>query len=205
MAFAASLHPLSLAAALRASALRAPARTALAAGGEVLTYADLLRPGGRYASYTARWLAGLMAQPEGDENQVAASLRDGALTHREAALRALDNIVVHAAYDRDGTLACTLPPDSRNGVVAATIALWLGATLHQEPPGEIDAVLDGIAAGRLHTWWLGGADARALEKHPAPPAPSPNFRMAVLAEAPAAAIRARLEGWLGAQRVREAA
>jgi len=207
MAFAASLHPLSLADAFRASALRTPGRIALVAGGEVLSYADLLHPprGKTYASQTARWLVELIAQPPGGEDRPAAALRDGALSHREAALGALDNIVMHAAYDRDDTLACTLPPDTRNGVVAATIALWLGGTLHQEPPGELAAVLGGIAAGRFHTWWLGRADAEALGKVSALPAPSPKFRMAVLAEPPSAAVRARLDGWLGAERVREAA
>lgn len=207
MAFASSLHSLSLADAFRASALRTPGRVALAAGGEVLAYADLLRPraGGKPVSQTARWLAEVMAQPRGGEDRPAAVLRDGAMSHRETALRALDNIVEHAAYDRDGTLVCTLAADTRNAVVAATIALWLGATLQQEPPGEVEAVLDGIAAGRFHTWWLGRADAEALAGRSALPAPPASFRMAILGEALPAAAREPLAGWLGQARLREAA
>ena len=207
MAFAASLHPLSLAAAFRASALRTPGRVALEAGGEVLSYADLLRPqpDRKYASPTAVWLAGVMAQPPDGEGRSAVALREGSMSHREVALRALDNIVEHAAYDRDGTLACTLPTDTRNAIIAATIALWLGATLHQGPPGEIGPVLHGIGAGRFETWWLGRADADALARHAALPAPPASFRMAILAEPASAAVRERLAGWLGAARLREAA
>lgn len=208
MAFAASLHSLSLADAFRASALRTPGRVALAAGGEILSYSDLLRPqpGRKYGSPIAVWLAEVMAQPRDGEDRPAAVLRDGAMSHRETALRALDNIVEHAAYDRDGTLVCTLAPDTLNAVVAATIALWLGGTLRLEPPGAPAAVLEGIAAGSLHTWWLGRSDAGVLEASLATlPAPSPEFRLAVLAEEVPAATRARLAGWLGEARLREAA
>jgi hypothetical protein len=206
MAFAASLHPLSLADAFRASALRTPGRVALAAGGELLSYADLLRPqpGRKYASPTAVWLAGVMAQPPDGEDRPAAVLQDGVMSHREIALRALDNIVEHAAYDRDATLACTLPAETRNALVAATVALWLGATLHQAPPGEIGPLLDGIAAGRFQTWWLGRADAAALAARAVLPAPPASFRMAILAEPASPAVREPLAGWLGA-RLREAA
>jgi hypothetical protein len=124
VAFAATLHPLSIAGALRASATRTPQRVALVEGGQRLTYAELA----------------LGVAPEKED-----------AAERELILRALRNIVEYAAFDRDEVSASTLPRDTPAGAVAATVALILGATHHIVTPQEL---VRGVAEGRFQTAWL---------------------------------------------------
>jgi hypothetical protein len=126
LGFAASLHPLSLAAAVRASALRTPHRVAVVENGVARTYADLL-------------------------STVPAQDSDEDPRERALMLRALDNVVQHPVFDRDAVTASSLPPMSETGAVAAAVALILGCTLHRVGGLEL---AEGIAAGRFQTCWL---------------------------------------------------
>ena len=165
--FAASLHPLSLAAAIRAAAGRTPGRAAVVEGGNLRTYAELL--------------ADLPAARPGEDG-----------TERALILRALDNIVVHAAFDRDEPMATTLPADKGLGAVAATAAIVLGCTLHRVTQ---QVLVEGIAAGDFTTCWID-----ALEIPGEPPTPAPSFRLALCEHDPSP----RLLAWLGRQRVARA-
>jgi hypothetical protein len=124
VAFAASLHPLSIAGALRASARRTPRRVALVEGGRSLTYGELA----------------VGVPPENEDPG-----------ERELILRALRNIVEYAAFDRDEVSASTLSRDTPAGAVAATVALILGATHHIVTPREL---VQGVAEGRFQTAWF---------------------------------------------------
>lgn len=183
--FTASLHPLSLAGAVRASALRTPQRIAVVEGQQTLTYAALMaaaRDGRFQTSRVVQWLAAEMADETTGENR----------RHRALILRALDNVVEHAAFDRDGESASSLPLDMEMGAVAATASLLLGATLHIV---NADALVDGVAAGRFQTCWLNpGAISKEL------PRPAPGFRLAICDGTPSP----QLVHWLGSDRVVEA-
>jgi hypothetical protein len=125
-----------------------------------------------------------------------------ALSHRDVLLRAFDRIVVHAAFDRDGVMATPLPFSSAGGVVAVTIALWLGSTVHLLPPGQLGMLAQGIAQGRFNTCWLGDSELAALAKAQQPlPAPADAFVLAVCEQAPSEGLRRRLADWLGAARI----
>jgi hypothetical protein len=196
VAFPPSLHPLSIVEGIRASARRTPLRVAVACDAGRLSYAELLNAAEhapRHASPVVPWLAAMMADRSDDEYRTAAA----GLSHRAILLRALDNIVVHAAFDRDGTLATSLSPDTASGAVAATLSLWLGGTLLLLEPGSPQLVA-GIAEGSFHTCWLGVEDSIAFERT-ALPSPSASFRLALCEPRPAA----RLVEWLGAARVAE--
>ena len=186
MGFTASLHPLSLAGAVRASALRTPQRIAVIEGERALTYAALMaaaRDGRSNASPVAQWLAAEMADESTGEN----------LRHRAMILRALDNVVEHAAFDRDGASASSLPLDTEMGAVAATVSLLLGSTLHIV---NLDGLADGIGAGRFQTCWL-----RSEEKSwKGLPRPAAAFRLALCVGMPSS----ELIQWLGEERVAEA-
>jgi hypothetical protein len=184
--FTASLHPLSLAGAVRASALRTPQRIAVLEGSRTLTYSDLMAAmqGGRpHATQVVRWLAAEMVHDSGDENP----------RHRAFLLRGLDNVVAHAAFDRDGTSASSLPLDTEMGAVAAIVSLLLGSTLHIVTP---DGLADGICAGRFQTCWL-RSDESSWKGLPRPAAA---FRLALCVGMPSSA----LIQWLGPQCVAEA-
>ena len=165
--FAASLHPLSLAAAIRASAGRTPSRAAVVEGDTVRTYAELL--------------AALPAARLGEDP-----------AERGLILRALDNIVVHATFDRDEPMATTLAADAAFGALAGTAALVLGCTLHRVDGREL---VDGIAAGDFTTCWIDDIDIPAN-----PPAPAARFRLALTEREPSP----QLAAWLGTQRVARA-
>ena len=186
MGFTASLHPLSLAGAVRASALRTPQRIAVLEGSRTLTYSDLIaaaQDGRPHASPVVRWLAAEMAHDSGDENP----------RHRALLLRGLDNVVEHAAFDRDGASASSLPLDTDMGAVAAMVSLLLGSTLHIVNP---DGLADGICAGRFQTCWL-----RCEEKTwNGLPRPAAAFRLALCVGTPSSG----LIQWLGSQRVAQA-
>jgi len=130
LGFTPSLHPLSLAAALRASALRTPGRIAVVEGGVTRTYAELL------ATFPG-------ARPGEDPRE------------RALMLRALDNVAEYAVFDRDAVTASCLPPTSETGAVAAAVALILGCTLHRVNGREL---AQGVAAGRFQTCWLASVD-----------------------------------------------
>jgi hypothetical protein len=194
--FPPSLHPLSIVDGIRASARRTPFRAAVVSGAGCLSYAELMNAAEhapKHASPVVQWLAAMMADRSGDENRPAAA----GLSHRAILLRALDNIVVHAAFDRDGTLATSLSPATASGAVAATLSLWLGGTLLVVEPGSPELVA-GIAAGSVHTCWLDVEDSIAFGRM-ALPSPSTNFRLALCEPRPSA----RLVEWLGAARVAE--
>lgn len=186
MGFTASLHPLSLAGAARASALRTPQRIAVVEGSRTLTYSDLLaatQDGRPHASPVVRWLAAEMGHDYGGENP----------RHRALLLRALDNVVDHAAFDRDGASASSLPLDTEMGAVAAMVSLLLGSTLHIV---NLDGLADGICAGRFQTCWL-----RSGEKSwKGLPRPAAAFRLALCVGMPSS----ELIQWLGRERVAEA-
>ena len=165
--FAASLHPLSIAAALRASAGRTPGRAAVVQDGNVQTYADLLA-----------------ALPD---TRAVEDARERALI-----LRALDNIVVHAAFDRDQPMATTLAADSGLGALAATAAVVLGCTLHRVDGRQL---VEGIAGGDFTTCWIDDIDTAA-----GLPAPAARFRLALTEREPSP----QLAAWLGAHRVARA-
>lgn len=177
--FTASLHPLSLADAVRASALRTPGRIAVVDGGAALTYAGIAAGG---ASRIARWLSQFQGHRDGEDPG-----------ERALILRALDNVVQHAAFDRDEATASSLPLDTEAGATAAALALLLGCTLHLVDARELAA---GVAAGTFRTCWL--AAAQVPEGAPAPAA---GFRLALCEGAPPAS----LVRWLGQDRVAQAA
>lgn len=186
MGFTASLHPLSLAGAVRASALRTPQRIAVVEGSRTLAYSDLMaaaRDGRPHASPVVRWLAAEMAHDSGGEDP----------RHRALLLRGLDNVVEHAAFDRDGASASSLPLDTELGAVAAMVSLLLGSTLHIVGP---DGLADGICAGRFQTCWL-RCEQRTWKGLPRPAAA---FRLALCAGMPSSG----LIQWLGPQRVAQA-
>jgi hypothetical protein len=165
--FAASLHPLSIAAALRASAGRTPGRAAVVQDGNVQSYGELLAA-----------LPATRAVEDAGE--------------RALILRALDNIVVHAAFDRDEPMATTLPGNSGLGAVAAAAAIVLGCTLHRIGSRQLVA---GIAAGDFTTCWIDDIDVAA-----ALPAPAARFRLALTEREPSP----QLAAWLGTHRVARA-
>lgn len=186
MGFTASLHPLSLAGTVRASSLRTPQRIAVVEEKQTLTYAALIaaaHDGRSHASPVVRWLAAEMADEYADEHP----------RHRALLLRALDNIVEHAVFDRDGASASALPLDTEIGAVAATVSLLLGGTLHIV---SAHALVDGVAAGRFQTCWLNPAGF--LKEMPRPAA---GFRLAICDGTPST----QLIHWLGSDRVVEAA
>ena len=186
MGFTASLHPLSLAGALHASALRTPQRVAVVEDKQqTLTYAALIAAAGdgrSHASPVVRWLAAEMAAGSTGENP----------RHRALLLRALDNLVEHAVFDRDGASASSLPLDTQTGAVAATVSLLLGGTLHIVDPHTL---VDGVAAGRFQTCWL---DPAGVWKEL--PRPAPGFRLAICD----GTASPQLVHWLGPDRVVEA-
>ena len=185
--FTASLHPLSLAGAVRASALRRPQRLAVVEDKQPpLSYAALMaaaRDGRSHASPVVRWLAAEMAQDTAGENP----------RHRTLMLRALDNVVEHAVFDRDGASATTLPLDTEMGATAAMVSLLLGATLHVV---DADALADGIAAGRFQTCWL-CCEEKLWQGLPRP---ATVFRLALCIGTPSS----ELIRWLGRDRVAQA-
>jgi hypothetical protein len=201
LGFTGSLHPLSVVDGIRAAALRTPARTAIVnEDGTRISYTELMAATGR--SPLVQWLAAMSAQPSTDENRSAAIPQDPALSHRALLLQALERIVVHAAFDRDGHMALTLPLSGSSAYVAATISLWLGGTLHLLPPGSIERLAEGIAQGRFDTCWIGAADFEALENRAARlPPPSERFVLALCDGAPASSASQRLAEWLGPGRV----
>jgi hypothetical protein len=145
-------------------------------------------------------------EPGVPEDRPAAIVADRgeprALSHRAIILRALNSIVVHASFARDGTSAVLLPLGSPLGVVAAVIPLWLGATLHLLRPGSIDALAEGVASGRFDTAWLGPADYSMLAHDSTRLSrPAVRFRLAVCAGLPMEPVRSRLVEWLGPERV----
>ena len=196
---AGSLHAISVTDAIRAAAGRTPRRVAVVEGDCTLTYEALFDAAQRpQPGAVAQWIAAMRADVGDDENRPAAA----GLSHRELALRALDRIVEHGAFDRDGTIACALPFPSPGAYVAATISLWLGSTLQVIPPGDLDRLAEGLAQGRFQTCFLGAAELAALDARRAPlPSPSPEFLLAVCEFASAPDARHRLSQWLGAHRV----
>ena len=210
--FTGGLHPLSILEGVRAAALRTPRRIALVEGDMALSYAELMQAAGRvaagepHACAAVQWLGAMSADASAGEGRPAATVQEGSrvrtLSHREVLLRAFDRIVEHAAFDRDGVIATPLPFSSAGGVVAVTIALWLGSTVHLLRPGELAALAQGIAQGRFNTCWLGASELAALAKVQQPlPAPADAFVLAVCEEAPSEGLRRRLADWLGASRV----
>lgn len=210
--FTGSLHPLSIVDGVRAAARRTPRRIALVEGNVRLSYAELMQAADRvaagdlHACAVAQWLGAMIADPASGENRAAAVVREGSelrtLSHREVLLRAFDHIVVHAAFDRDGVMAMPLPFPSAGGVVAVTIALWLGSTVHMLRPGELASLARGIAEGRFHTCWLGDRELAALAKAQQPlAAPADAFVLAVCEQVLSEGLRRRLEDWLGAARI----
>lgn len=166
--------------------------------GTGVSYAELMTLTGR--SPIVQWLAAMSGDPSTDENRTAAL----ALGHRALLLQAFDRIVVHAAFDRDGHMALTLPLSCTSAYVAVTISLWLGGTLHLLSPGSIARLADGIAQGRFDTCWIGAADCEALERRRDPlPPPAESFVLALCDVTPPASARHRLVRWLGPARVSE--
>jgi hypothetical protein len=192
LGFTASLHPLSVWDGVRAAALRTPRRTAVVEDdGTAVMYAELMTTSG--GSPLRDWLATLRADRSADENRAAAE----GLSHRELVLQAFDRVVVHAAFDRDGHMATTLPSSSPSFFIAATISLWLGGTLHLLPAGDITRLAAGIAEGRFDTCWIGAADLTMLEQHTGPlTPPAERFVLALCEGEPGP----RLKHWLGRER-----
>lgn len=200
MGFTESLHPLSIDDGIRAAARRTPGRTAVVEpDGTSLSYSALIaaaeQAGATHAhpSPVVRWLSAMMADTSREENRTAATVEGVAISHRTILLRAFDRIVAHAAFDRDGNLAVALPLSSAPALVAATISLWLGGTLHLLRPGDVAPLVRGIADGRFDTCW---ANFDGLEGEPLPK-PAEGFVLAVCNANPSA----RLVDWLGASRV----
>ena len=186
MGFTASLHPLSLAGAFRAAVLRTPQRIAVVEGSRAVTYAELMaavQNGAPDPSGMARWLASERASEAMTENP----------RHRALLLRAFDNVVEYAAFDRDDISASTLPLDTPVGAVAATVSLVLGATLYLV---DAEALAEGVAAGRFQTCWLRPGETTRTEWFP----PAVRFRLALCDGSPTP----DLIHWLGPQRVAEA-
>lgn len=200
MGFTDSLHPLSIDDGIRAAARRMPARVAVVEpDGTSLSYAALIAAAGQHGAAQAhpspvvRWLSAMMADASRDEHRTAAVVDGIALSHRAILLRAFDRIVLHPAFDRDGHLALALPLSSASALVAATISLWLGSTLHLLQPGTLAPLVQGIAEGRFDTCW---ADFDGLGSEPLPK-PAERFVLAVCGGKPSP----RLVDWLGAARV----
>ncbi len=200
MGFAPSLHPISIVDGIRAAARRTPLRIAVLEANEALSYSQLMAAAeaeaGQAELSIVRWLAAMMVDSSDDENRLAPGQK---LSHREIVLRALDTAVVHPVFDRDASMASSLPLDTAAGGVAATLSLWLGGTLHLLLPGSL-APYEGMATGRFQTCWLGRSDYSVFESKAWPP-PANDFRLALCDGPPPP----RLLEWLGPQRVAEAA
>jgi hypothetical protein len=95
-----------------------------------------------------------------------------------------------------------LPLETARGLVAATISLWLGSTLHLLRHGALDVLVVGISSGQFETAWLGAAEFAALEQGHGPlPRAADSFRLLICDGLPPARARGRLIEWLGAGRL----
>ena len=177
-----SLHDLSVYDALRASALRTPAKLALVSAGTSYRYAELLA---QAPAPLSTWL-----HPARDENtRFAASL-----THRELMLRVLELAVRTRAFSRDTDSAVAIAADTDTTlcVVALLAPLVVGGTVRRLNHAEAVAA---IAAGTVNQAWLESIEALA------PPLPA-SFRHAlIVGDIPAA----RLDALFGAERWSRAA
>ena len=163
---------------MHAAAVRTPQRIAVVEGERALSYVTLMNlvdEGKTGSSRVIEWLIAELVRETAEESP----------RHRALLLRALDNVVEHAVFDRDGVTASALPLSTPLGAVAATVSLVLGGTLHFV---ERDGLWEGAVAGRFQTVWVNPGDL--VEDLPNP---APGFRLALCNGPPSP----RLTQWLG--------
>lgn len=198
--------------AVRASSLRIPDRIAVFDDNSKLSYRQLfaaIQTGNAAAhpSELVRWLATMHVGPSADENRTAMIVHheggERAVSHRELILDAMDMIVQHPVFDRDGCIGLSVSLESRLGAVAMAISLILGCTVAIFKSPGLGSVAEAIRRGSIQTWFLGSSQYAELEKAAIQDVaePSPTFQRAFCDGKPPAPSYTQLVEWLGTERL----